>query len=241
MRIKSIQLLLVCFLVFGLTIPSISCPPPDCGSCCYWEGPVPGGSCQLIPGTNCGDCSGCSSCYSCVICWCQCTSECCQNSDCTGECHNGCSNCSCVDDQSKCTKECHTCSDGSCEDDNTKCGTNQCCDNGTCVPKCDPNGAPCPHDNPVIQAGCQWQAPDDHRCVPDQVGKTCMWILQYEYTSSAICADCAPGCSRTRDNYCAFWKAETCRNAFFIGCVCDYDGPEIERPKVGSGDHYICN
>jgi len=192
------------------------------------------------------DCSGCSPCKSCIACFCiwDCIipgATCCNGICCnSGNCCNSTTCCSnyndvcCTDSGSYCCESGKTCCHGSC------CGSSQCCHNDTCVDKCDPDGAPCPHDSPIIQAGCQWQSPDDHRCFPDQVGKKCMWILQYEYSTSAKCAACAPGC-RTRDSYCAYWKAETCRDVMFIGCQCDYKGPADEQPAVGDGDHYICN
>ncbi len=168
--------------------------------------------------------------------------------ECNGEgwCVNRCTRdpnlCLMCDGQGNCVSRCdpnlcQDCNEGTCE---VTCDPDECCDEGMCVDKCDPDGAPCEHDEPVIQAGCQWQSPDDHRCFPDQLGKTCMWHLQYEYEYTAKCADCAPGCGKVYQGYCAFWKAETCRNAWFIGCVCDYDGDEDQRPKVGDGARYTC-
>jgi hypothetical protein len=240
MRIKLILLLLVCFLLTGLTMPMIACPPPDCGSCCYWEGPVPGGSCQLIPGTDCGDCSGCSYCYSCVICWCQCTSECCSASDCTGECHNGCSNCSCLDDQSKCTGECHTCSDGSCEDDNTKCGSDECCDDGTCVPKCTNTGQ-C--DYGVLPSGpypnCEVLKDDSTGKCQEAEGFLCNHNINIAI-NDAECADCAPSCAKTRRGPCAEiipYRCTTHCYLLFCDCTCD----EKYEEHTFRGDHYECD
>jgi hypothetical protein len=127
-----------------------------------------------------------------------------------------------------------------CNDDPTK-----CCDNGVCVDKCDPDGAPCTHDNPPqIQSGCPWVSETDHRCPQGEAGKSCAWTLDYEYSNSAKCADCAPGCNKVIDSehpYCAFYKAETCREEWFVGCGCGYEGREQDRPTYGDGSHYICN
>jgi len=82
-----------------------------------------------------GDCGGgCPACESCVSCWCQCTSECCQDSDCTGECHNGCSNCSCVDDNTECEYfDCEICNGGMCEDKCPALGKHCLTELGLCV------------------------------------------------------------------------------------------------------------
>ncbi len=199
-------------------------------------------------GSDCGDCKSgysgectytCSSlaCQTCINDWC---------TPCNGDTNKGCCDGTCYDPFTekccnppgdnngyKCDSD-QTCCDGDC------CEPDECCHNGTCVDKCDPAGETCEHDTPVIEAGCQSIAPDDLRCFPDQIDKVCMWNLQYHYETSATCAFCASGC-RTRDAFCSSYKAETCRNAWFIGCVCDYDGPENQRPQANSGDHYICN
>lgn len=123
MRIKSILLLLVCFLLSGFTMPAIACPPPYCGSCCHWEGPVPGGSCQLNTGADCGDCSGCG-----------------------GECYT-CSGCWCLDDESKCSG-CKRCSVGTCVDADHKCSWRFCqdCNDGECEDRCPALGKHCDSD-----------------------------------------------------------------------------------------------
>jgi len=67
-----------------------------------------------------GDCGGgCPACESCVSCWCQCTSECCQDSDCDPSQH--CENCQCACDtcwttgtESGSIEPCPPCSGGSC-------------------------------------------------------------------------------------------------------------------------------
>ncbi len=99
MRKKPITFFLLFLLLSNLTTPSIACPPPDCGSCCYWISTGPGpndGYCELMPGADCGDCAGCSPCYSCVDCFCLwdctnpfatcCNGTCCDNPCCGNEC-----------------------------------------------------------------------------------------------------------------------------------------------------------
>jgi len=135
MRIKSILLLLVCFLLSCLTVPVIACLP-DCDDCETWnpetetcESDCSTGQCcedddcvSTCPG--CKSCDGeycydddenCSTCKECDDgdCVLKSTSECDVASDCTGECHNGCSSCSCVNDDSKCSI-CKRCDEGNC-------------------------------------------------------------------------------------------------------------------------------
>jgi len=231
---------------------------PDGQTCCHGNCCVPSACDECVDGT-CKVCGGrpnescCNgSCYNTI------TQKCCGDTGtgykcdineicCNGSCcnPNECKDCNATTHacESRCNPEnCETC-DGAghcivCSGDTTKCCQQP---SHTCVKKCDPVGAPCPYETPNIQAGCQRQGPSNFQCIPDQVDKTCQWGLVYQHSSSAKCADCAPFCSRSRDDYCAFYKAETCRNALFIGCVCNFSGDEIARPKYGDGDHYICN
>jgi len=145
MRMKTILLLLVCFLLSGLHLPTIACPHPDCGSCCYWvsTGPEPDdGYCELMPGADCGACAGCPPCCSCVSCYClwDCTNPfatCCDGSCCnSGNCCNSTTCCPnsddicCTDSGSYCCESGKTCCQGSC------CASTQCCNDGTCVTTC---------------------------------------------------------------------------------------------------------
>lgn len=164
MRIKSIFFMLVCFLLSGLTLPAIACPPFDCGDCrtwnaetetCDWDcdtgycceddscvSSCPG--CKTCDGEHCQDdnneCSTCKECDdgNCVL---KSTSECDVDSDCTGPCHNGCSSCSCVDDNSQCST-CQECDNGDCVlkstsecNVNSDCETEEHCENCKC--ECD--------------------------------------------------------------------------------------------------------
>jgi hypothetical protein len=79
MRIKSILLLLVCFLLYRLNVPAIACPPGDCDDCETWiyTGPEPeDGYCDwdCSAGQCCedDDCvATCSGCYKCVDNYCE--------------------------------------------------------------------------------------------------------------------------------------------------------------------------
>lgn len=123
---------------------------PDCHYCYM-------GTC--IPYGDCG--GGCPTCESCVSCWCQCTSECCEDSDCTGECHNGCSGCNCVDDESKCPGECDTCDDGTCTDHDYLCNWRLCetCNDGECEDRCPALGKYCNYDTGMCEV-----CVDDFHC-----------------------------------------------------------------------------
>ena len=226
-----------------------NCDPPYCPSKCH-------------PETNCKDCNWvvtspyCVTCAGCTHNNCDPTQ--CQTCDghgncvvCDGDANKDCCNGTCYD---KRTQQC--CHDNPTKDyicDSNKpcclvtcCPPDQCCGLNPfglpgCVKKCDPEGDTCPHEKPDVQAGCQRVSPTNYQCLPDQVGKTCTWTVVYEYSTSAKCASCASGCSRTNDVPCASYKAETCRMVLFIGCMCNYDGDEGARPTATSGAHYVCD
>ncbi len=113
---RTIDLLLICFLLlFCLTSRATATPPP-CPDCYYWDS----GEAGCVPY---GDCwGGCPNCESCVNCYCHCTSECCEDSHCSGCCT--CSGCSCVDNDANCSQEnCYDCNDCGCE---YRCDLNNC-------------------------------------------------------------------------------------------------------------------
>ena len=93
MMIKSILLLLVCFLLAILTMSAAACPPGDCDDCETWNEETK--TCDW-------DCN---------------TGWCCENDTCVSSCP-GCKSCVsnyCEDDDSQCTN-CERCSGGSCVD-----------------------------------------------------------------------------------------------------------------------------
>lgn len=114
MRIKSILFLLVYFLLScSFTLPLIACECiPACTGCQNCEEGVcvdrdylcnPCHYCYMGTCMPYGDCGGgCPTCQSCVSCWCQCTWECCSDSDCEPEEHCELASCACVCDSGSC-------------------------------------------------------------------------------------------------------------------------------------------
>jgi len=69
MRIKIILLLQVCFLLAGLTMPVVACPPPDCDDCETWDPETETCDPDCSSGQCCQDDScvdTCSGCYKCL-------------------------------------------------------------------------------------------------------------------------------------------------------------------------------
>lgn len=242
MRIRTIPFHLIIFLLlYSLTLPAVACPPPDCGDCCHWEGPVPGGSCQLNTGAECGDCAGCS-----------------------GECKS-CNSCSCEDDNSKCGGECGNCVNGVCDG----CNANNCeeCKFGLCVTRCDftkceaCNGSGtcvyqctacqicsspicvdcdtdytslCSWTYPPVQSGCPGQTVDDLSCHPLDIGKSCHWVIT---DIIQLWNDACPCCTLDTTS-CVELTPWKCGNEFKItlGWVCHCDSESIGTPaNRGSG------
>lgn len=105
MKRKFLMGLVGCLLLLcGIAVPATACcegdPPGDCYRC---EDGV------WVRYGNCWE--GCPDCESCHNCYCQCTSECCEDLDCG-------------------PPACWNCVDCECEWD---CTTGQCCDDGECV------------------------------------------------------------------------------------------------------------
>jgi len=223
MRIKSILLLLVCFLLSGLTMQVIACPNPDCGSCCHWVSTGPGpsdGYCELNTGAECGDCQGgcynpCNNCVSCSCEWdCSPGQSCCNDTCCdSGNCCNSTTCCSNSDDvcctdaaNDYCCPSDYTCCQGSCCDPIGKCeiclGGVQCV-NGcifyyNCL-KCDGEGqcvTKCDNTQCCHQDTCI------DKCDPDG-GATCTWtnppvldpLCEYLQVGSRECLNPGDSCS----------------------------------------------
>jgi hypothetical protein len=197
MRIKSILLLLVCFLLSGFTLSAIACPPPPCPGCCYWNG-----------STCWPDNSACEDCESCISCECE--------SDCLmGQC---CSNDACVND----------------------CPSGECCDDGECVPKCT-NSGQC--DYGELPSGpypnCQVLKDDSTGKCEQAEGLICGHNINIS-TNDAECADCAPGCAKSRICACAEIIPYRCTEhcyLLFCDCTCD----EKYEERTYRGDHYECD
>ena len=248
MRIKSTLLLLVCLLLSGLTLPSMACPSPDCGSCCYWisTGPDPNdGYCELIPGADCGDCSGCSPCNSCIACLCVwecspgatcCNGSCCSNTCCNGVCCSAGQNC--------CGGSCcsNACCDGTCCTEFESCcgytccniGCQECISPGICVDCYTDYSSECSWTSPPVQSGCPGQTVDDLSCSPLDIGKTCHW----ETTDNIKLWNDACPCCTLDTTPCVELTPWKCGNKYQItmGWVCHCDEESIGTPVYqGSG------
>jgi len=213
---KFVSFILTCLLLLS----SVAAPVMACGGC---DPPCTG--CKHCIGGRCvryGDCP-CSDCETCQNCWCECYAECgCGGKTCSGCCN--CSNCSCVND-------------------NSKCSADKCCDGGTCVKKCNPDG-PCYFVWPPVEtpfSGCQSGDPTNLSCPPILYGLICSWVQTKAYhLTSAECADCAPGC-RTWAGRCVELTPWKCNNDWvpFLGfvCVCNDD---LKGDPHDAGDYYEC-
>lgn len=184
-----------------------------------------------------GDCGGgCPACESCVSCWCQCTSECCQGSDCTGECHNGCSGCSCVDDNSQCSTlmNCEECNNGNCEDRCPALGK-YCNGSGDCV-VCTTDA----HCNDICK-----------HCTGGECKHNCAFCTTPRYCAYACyCTDCSTEedydlCSESQEEY---YQCPGCTYDVVVPCTTffrrDYTGnPEITCTTTHmdcSHDDHLC-
>ena len=123
------------------------------------------------------------------------SAECGQDSDCTGACHNGCSDCSCANDDTKCTG-CKSCVDGECEDDNSKCSTIlNCeeCNNGTCENRCPPLGKYCDWAGECVECRSTAHCDDEcKQCLDNECKHGCTACYTPWYCANACyCTDCS--------------------------------------------------
>ncbi len=132
----------------------------------------------------------------------------------------------CIDIKCAVLGECERCNEitGECE---STCNSDECCDNDTCVDKCEPDGGPCEWTYPGVESQCQVQDPGGNlNCFPDEEGKICDWyVVGTERTTSAKCADCAPNCTTIITGSCVMLKARVCKSYLIVGCLCGPDGP----------------
>ncbi|MBA7676096.1 hypothetical protein ES703_84336 [subsurface metagenome] len=218
------------------------CGGRTCSGCCVCSG------CSCVPGS-------CPACKSCVDCLCECTSECCEDSDCDqANCYH-CVDCNCeyqcdpdncqnCDGQGTCEDRCvlfHNClecdGEGSCV---SRCNPSQCCYQDSCVDKCTNTGQ-C--DYGTLPGGpypnCQaLQDPITGRCDGAE-GFLCGHAIAIS-VNGAECADCEPSCAKTRICACAQINPVYCqtRCVYIIvcGCFCENVGEPEYR-----GDHYECD
>jgi len=224
-----LAVLLACSLLLStFSVPArAGCEPPcdDCEECdiedceCVWEG---------CP--SCGRCRYCDS-----SCDCQWVGNCRYDSDCP-DCHT------CPTPECNCEYQCNpdncqTCVNGSCQ----VCGgdPDKCCDNGTCVDKCTNTGQ-CDYGELPSgpYANCQaLQDPVTGQCGPAE-GFICNHLATIA-ENDAECADCAPGCDKTRICACAQIVPIHCKThcyLLFCQCLCDDAGEPYYI-----GDHYECD
>lgn len=262
MKIKSIIAVLICSLLsFSLTAPSIACGPPDCGDCYTWNSETEECEWDCSSGQTCcnGTCCDSDDCCNDEIC---CTGQkcctdlgsyCCDSNQicCDGTCCDQGWRCCyggycCEGDKWCCMGSCcepdlcEECVGGQCK----VCGGDptQCCDNGTCINKCDPDGgATCTWTSPPVQDPlCRWMHETDHSCLIP--GATCDWEPTSGPGKNAACASCDPGCA-LGSTYCVMLKPVVCKTTLtiwppFIDCTCT-GTPALYDP-VPRGTRYIC-
>ena len=96
---------------------------------------------------------------------CMCFKECCEDSDCTGECHNGCgADCKCIDDDTKCDSG-ETCCEGNCCEEGEI-----CCDDGSCASPCHQSEhylcTSSEYPKCVYCYMLPWKCDDDYKAIP---------------------------------------------------------------------------
>lgn len=227
MKTKCIAFSLAClFILSSLSLPATACPPPDCDDCEEWD-PV-NKECVLKEGAECADSLDCNTCYYCMpTCTCELPygSECGEDDPCPGACHT------CV--ASEFGEICL------CEDDDTKCTADECCDAGTCVPKCTNTGQ-C--DGGEVPSGpfpncLALQDPITGRCNGGE-GLICNYLINLAL-DDAECADCEPNCDKTRISACAEIIPYRCTTQCVLWvCACSCEQKYEERTY--RGDHYEC-
>jgi len=242
MKIKSIVILLACLLLLsGLTVPATACcegDPPGEPSCYVCED----GAWVLEDGADCGVDSDCGppGCWNCVNC--QCEYQC---NDCqvcwAGSCvlRYG-AECAVDLDCEYGGEGCESCVDCICEDDDSKCASDECCDDGTCVPKCTNTGQ-C--DYGELPSGpypnCEVLKDDATGRCAEAEGFVCNHSVIIAQ-NDAQCADCEPNCAKTRICACAEiipYKCTTHCSFFLCICTCD----EKYEERTYRGDHYECD
>lgn len=86
---------------------------------------------------------------------------------------------------------------------------------------------------------CENFDPTDKSCVFGIAGEVCAHRIVYR-VGTAKCADCDPGCAKTRVGPCAIGYAIRCMNVrigLIVFCLCR---DEDSSPSYFSGDAYEC-
>ncbi len=119
MSIRTILLFLFFFLLSGLAMSAIACPPPPCGDCQTWNPETEACDSDCSSGQCCNDdvcVDDCDDCYTC------------ESGSCDWDCSplQECCNGTC----------CDYCCDGVCCSSGQSCCDNECCDNPCCGTEC---------------------------------------------------------------------------------------------------------
>ncbi len=254
----------LCLLLFILTVPAMAWDWPCPDECYDWNGydciligecgvadPCPGECCDCIDCECVGDDSNCGNCQVCQNCNCvkDPTVECDDSSDCK-TCYYCMPNCKCelpygseCGEDDPCPGECHTCVGSEvclCEDDDSKCASDECCLDGTCVPKCTNTGQ-CSYEPPDTSnyVTCENFNPTDKRCEDIIEGALCGHVIKVAL-NDAECAACAPDCYKEYICPCAEIIPVYCKTRCYLlvcACLCN-DAHENEATY--SGAHYEC-
>lgn len=235
MKSKFFAILITSSLIFiiNATVTACDCYPPCEG-------------CQLCLGGECADMD-----YKCPnwpgeICLdgdCICILRCCEDSDCGPPLCWYCENWNCV---FLCnTSNCQDCIGGFCQ---SVCEENECCDDGTCVDKCAPDGDYCYFVWPPLQTppgGCTNPDTTTHACESYVDGAICAWVQTKAYhLDSAKCAECEPSCKHPSGDPCVELTPWKCNNdiVLFLGLVCTCnDDITFEEDAIDLGVHFECN
>ena len=132
------------------------------------------------------------------------------------------------------TEQCYGCSGPDTCNCVSRCESDECCDDGTCMDRCTPSVLPCNYDPYWIGSdpvSCLVFHPIDKSCPPEKDGKVCGYELVVLREKSAACfADCDPYCTRNLVR-CAEWHWTYCKNVylppFSLYCTCAGTGSPI--------------
>jgi hypothetical protein len=250
-KIKSLTIFIACLLLSCFAVPVLTacCPPPKppCYRCengvwvwnCSAGQNCCGGSCCSNKCCNGVCCPAGQICCGGVCCdtW---TKECCDDSDCPNPACQECVDCKC---QLKAGAECqHTLDCPMCHDcTNCECvnrcnPATQCCDESTdtCVNKCTNDAAVCEFEVPDWDVDCTSKNPEDTSCQTGVAGILC-GTHTYYWTTTAKCANCAPGCATTYTGPCADIYPVRCKNVLvFPIYVCRCEDQDATPQHSGS-------
>lgn len=214
----------------------------SCVSACYSPGCLEcdgHGFCESSCDPNlCEECDGQGNCVD------RCDTNECRQCDGQGSCTYQCDEDQCLecDGQGNCESWCDALQCLECDGQGNcpVCGgdPDKCCDNGTCVDKCT-NTAQCDYGElpggPYVEC---YNHPVTGKC-EELEGGLCFHVTTIAQ-SDAQCADCEPGCDKTRISACIEIIPYYCTtHCFFTVCSCQCD-PNTNDASY-RGDHYECD